>query len=269
MSEINLKGNVKKITISKQLNDTLAQIQREIIFNKKGNIKKEYSFKNDSLSIGHPSRVTSYLYNRWKRKIVKQTKLINKAPYRTEYFYYNKKGFLIAKEKSDKKDIYFQWHYTYNKANKLIQVIAEDNSYGGHNQNKTIIEYDNLAHKKTTKIYENDSLKTLIQYFYSNNKLIKKQITFSDKSTRIDQFYPNEKLKETKMYDSSKTLKSSRLLIYNEAGKHIKTIVTTNGKRSIIIFKYKYDSHNNWIQKSVYNKDKHSKTITRKINYYP
>lgn len=167
------------------------------------------------------------------------------------------------------------YSFEYDKNNNLIS--ESEFKYG--NVPVKLIErsFNNQNLKEKEKVIEYrtwDTIRIENKYFYDkNHKLIVEKFNIENDSIFdeiINEYHENGKLKQSTSNLGGNKFALIEKTIFNEKGDLIqKTVKTSDGKTDDVwSYKFKYDSNNNWIEKTEFKNNKPLKIVKRKIEYY-
>ncbi|MFD1614411.1 hypothetical protein [Gelatiniphilus marinus] len=181
----------------------------------------------------------------------------------------------IKREIIQNDTIHLTYSFEYDKNNNLIS--ESEFKYG--NVPVKLIErsFNNQNLKEKEKVIEYrtwDTIRIENKYFYDkNHKLIVEKFNIENDSIFdeiINEYHENGKLKQSTSNLGGNKFALIEKTIFNEKGDLIqKTVKTSDGKTDDVwSYKFKYDSNNNWIEKTEFKNNKPLKIVKRKIEYY-
>ena len=255
---------------------------REIIYNLKGKILKDFSSNydknNNLIQFKENNNVRNYTYNS-KNKLSTYLRYSIEEPnsYNYDLFVYNKKDSLVKIKEYTEEGLIFKTTYRYKNLSKKVFISSH--------LNMEFLEKECFFDKKDRIIkivqyqggfYESDTVKPKINYIikkkYKKHLLI--QITKSytyDSIFSIEKFFYDKNDRIKKKQISTHNSKKSNWNIqfhYDNFNNITRTILTENKNVYIIDFKYVFDKQNNWVKLTKFINGKKLYSWKRKIKYF-
>lgn len=225
---------------------------------------KEY-FKDGSFS------VTNNSYNQFNKIISTVTYYSNNPKEGNNCNYlYNDKNKLLETKKFDEDGELVGNKYEYNENGKRIKIyihspfVVKKNEDGSSTEEADSIGsdylesefvYNELGKLGEMKFFNEDEGEVVMaqKNTYKYNQKQKKIAEYYSRDTvyafREFKYYSNKLLKEEKYFQINDKKSNYKVeYFYNNKNLIIKVIYTEVKKKSIIVFKYKFDSYNNWVE---------------------
>ncbi|MDD3280103.1 MAG: hypothetical protein PHC83_00840 [Bacteroidales bacterium] len=225
-------------------------------------LEKQYEYNSDD-------SIIKYIEYHYENGIPSDTVI-------TQYFYKFQNNILTKITTKNKYQDTTWTIYTYNKSNKVIKIETYDNNNFENNNKVTEFSFNKNGLLVKKKLYKLDEITKkqdyciVNKYRYKNNQITKElEINYIRRTKLLLIFTTKHRYKNgfEKIIAKRSPYVDYEILL-DSLKNPIEYYDYSDSKVIISKIRYKYDSHNNWIEKSIEEDGKENYILQRKIEYY-